>query len=177
MPKQTPQLRVPLRGELLAKLTQRFPGIDSQVLDLLNSVKRVSQIVSDDFSAALANHGLTEGKFFVIAYLFTEDLLGHPEPSPSDIAENLGVSRATVTGLLDGLERSGLVTRHSFAVDRRMLLVTITQAAKALVDELLPTILATIQPMVSNVLNASEQAALLKLLTKLESSLQPGEGS
>ena len=39
--------------------------------------------------------------------------------SPFDLARQSGVTRATMTGLVDGLERDGLVTRDRCPTDRR----------------------------------------------------------
>ena len=46
--------------------------------------------------------------------------------SPSEIGERLIVTRATVTGVVDSLERRGFVRRSPNATDRRRLLVEIT---------------------------------------------------
>jgi DNA-binding MarR family transcriptional regulator len=46
--------------------------------------------------------------------------------SPSELGERLIVTRATVTGLLDSLERRGFVRRTANPADRRSILVEIT---------------------------------------------------
>jgi DNA-binding MarR family transcriptional regulator len=46
--------------------------------------------------------------------------------SPSELGDRLIVTRATVTGLLDSLERPGFVRRTPHPVDRRSLIVEIT---------------------------------------------------
>lgn len=48
--------------------------------------------------------------------------------SPSELGDRLIVTRATVTGLLDSLERRGFVRRSANPADRRSLLVEITPA-------------------------------------------------
>ncbi len=59
--------------------------------------------------------------------------------SPHALAERAGVTRGTITGLLDGLERDGFLARHADQVDRRKLLVRLSAkgeaAASTLVDE------------------------------------------
>ena len=42
------------------------------------------------------------------------------------------MTRATITGLLDGLERDGFVVRRSDVVDRRKILICLTVAGDAL---------------------------------------------
>jgi DNA-binding MarR family transcriptional regulator len=48
--------------------------------------------------------------------------------SPSELGEQLIVTRATVTGLVDSLERRGFVARTSHPTDRRSVVVEITPA-------------------------------------------------
>ena len=56
--------------------------------------------------------------------------------SPSDLGEGLIVTRATVTGLVDSLERHGYVRRLANPADRRSVLVEMTPAGLAVVQEL-----------------------------------------
>jgi DNA-binding MarR family transcriptional regulator len=55
--------------------------------------------------------------------------------TPSELGERLIVTRATVTGLLDSLERTGFVHRSANPTDRRSLVVEITPAGLAVVQE------------------------------------------
>jgi DNA-binding MarR family transcriptional regulator len=78
---------------------------------------------------------LSEGKFVLLALL--RDV---PDGlSPHALAERAGVTRGTITGLLDGLERDGFLARHADLFDRRKLLVRLSAkgeaAASTLVDE------------------------------------------
>lgn len=63
-------------------------------------------------------------------------LRDHGTMSPSELGEQLIVTRATVTGLLDSLERRGFVSRSANPADRRSLLVEVTPAGLAVVQEL-----------------------------------------
>jgi len=56
--------------------------------------------------------------------------------SPSELGDRLIVTRATVTGLLDSLERHGFVSRTANPVDRRSLVVDITPAGLTVLREL-----------------------------------------
>jgi MarR family transcriptional regulator, organic hydroperoxide resistance regulator len=53
----------------------------------------------------------------------------------SELALLADLSPATVTGMLDGLESSGLVTRVRSERDRRVVLTSLTERGRALVDE------------------------------------------
>src|SRR5512142_2464870 len=56
--------------------------------------------------------------------------------SPSELGDRLIVTRATVTGLLDSLERRGFVRRTPNPADRRGLLVEITEDGLAVLQDL-----------------------------------------
>lgn len=56
--------------------------------------------------------------------------------SPSELGERLIVTRATVTGVLDSLERRGFVRRSANPADRRSLVVEITPAGLGVLQEL-----------------------------------------
>jgi DNA-binding MarR family transcriptional regulator len=76
-----------------------------------------------------------------------------------------------MTKLLDSLEASGLIERHHDHADRRALLVTLTSAARLLLDSMLPPRFQRIKQTM-DVFTESEQEQLISLLLKLEKHLQ-----
>ena len=62
-------------------------------------------------------------------------LRDHGSMSPSELGERLIVTRATVTGLLDSLERRGLVRRSAHPTDRRSLVVELTPAGRDVIAQ------------------------------------------
>jgi DNA-binding MarR family transcriptional regulator len=89
---------------------------------------------------------------------------------PSEFAERAGLTRASVTSLLDGLERDLLITRQPHPVDRRMLSVQITDKGRELMDKILPQHFTWIKAWMEN-LSDRERQTLIKLLTKLRSGI------
>ena len=85
--------------------------------------------------------------------------------SPHELAERAGVTRGTITGLLDGLERSGHVQRHAHDGDRRKLIVKLTPAGQTLAGELVGTHSRWIASLFSG-FEAEERALLSRLLAK-----------
>jgi DNA-binding MarR family transcriptional regulator len=90
--------------------------------------------------------------------------------SPTAIAERLIVTTASVTSLLDTLERRGLVERQPDPTDRRRLLVMITPDGQALVDQFLPEVVA-LQTAAMATLTEAQRRQLVELLTALGTSL------
>jgi DNA-binding MarR family transcriptional regulator len=87
---------------------------------------------------------------------------------PSVIAERVLITTASMTSVLDTLERRGLIQRMPHPEDRRKLLVGITPAAQAILDELLPSFHAREREVVSAALSTREQRELLSLVAKLQ---------
>jgi len=63
-------------------------------------------------------------------------LRDHGSMSPSELGDRLIVTRATVTGLLDSLERRGYVERSPNPSDRRSLTVALTPAGQTVLQRL-----------------------------------------
>jgi DNA-binding MarR family transcriptional regulator len=163
---ETPQCIAPNKKDLFRKLAQRHPNLDLGGLELSATLKSVGKDIEESMELSLRDYGLSEGRFFVLVYLFSEELLGHDAPSPSDIAENLLVTRATITGLLDGLERDGYLERYHDNRDRRALTIYLTDKARQFMDSFIPEA-ASCANCALEVLNPDEQKTLMTLLTKL----------
>lgn len=104
-------------------------------LRLCFEVLGLASAIDGDCATRLGKHGLSEGKF-VLLFLLRGEADGL---SPHELARRAGVTRGTITGLLDGLERDGFLARHADLLDRRKLLVRLSAkgeaAAANLVDE------------------------------------------
>lgn len=90
--------------------------------------------------------------------------------SPTTIAERLLVTTASVTSLLDTLERRGLVERRPDPTDRRRLLVELTDDGRVLVEQFLPEIVA-LQTAIIAELSETQRQTLLRLLSKIREGI------
>jgi DNA-binding MarR family transcriptional regulator len=99
-------------------------------------------------------------------------LRDHGTMSPSELGERLIVTRATVTGLLDSLERRGFVSRSANPADRRSLLVEVTPAGLAVVQEL-RTIVHRNERDWMSVLSDAEVRTYVDLLHRIQDRLNP----
>ena len=72
-----------------------------------------------------------------LAQVRTLFLIGHEAPLPMGrIAEILGVSVASASGIVDRLERHGLVARRHRTDDRRVVECVLSDAGRLLIDEM-----------------------------------------
>ncbi|MDO5090278.1 MAG: MarR family transcriptional regulator [Cardiobacteriaceae bacterium] len=118
--------------------------------------------IDRDCAARLAPHGLSEGRFVLLFLLDGADT----PLSPHELADRAGVTRATITGLLDGLARNGLIVRDSDPHDRRALRIHLTAAGQALARTLVLEHTAWIASLFKN-LDDDERQQLATLLTKV----------
>ena len=102
-----------------------FPEISlGELFGLLEQTARnLRQIQRETVSEA----GLTPAQYSVLHLLWERD-----ERPFRDFAEALLCTPATVTGIIDTLERKGLVRRKPNPADRRSLLATLTEGGRAL---------------------------------------------
>jgi len=98
-------------------------------------------------------------------------LADSPSPlPPNQIAERLILSRATITGLLDSLERRGYVRRLPHATDRRMLLIELTDRGRETAHDFRLQVHRHQKQWLS-VLDEREQAQLIEFLHRLQAAL------
>jgi len=90
--------------------------------------------------------------------------------SPNNIADRLIISRASVTSLLDSLEKRGFVKRQPHPSDRRMLLVELTGSGRQVADRFRP-IVHQHQKVWLSALSEKEQERLIETLQRLQASL------
>jgi DNA-binding MarR family transcriptional regulator len=86
----------------------------------LDRVLQLVVLLGEDMARSLARDGLTVSRARVLWRL---------QPGPTTqraLADALGVSPRTITGLVDSLVATGFVTREPHPTDRRATLVTLT---------------------------------------------------
>ncbi len=95
--------------------------------------------------------------------------------SPCEIGEQLAVTRGTVTGLIDSLERQRLVRRQPHPRDRRMLLIELTDEGRCTLDRLMPDHYQGMSELLA-CLSESEKAAFVDVLAKIRGHLTRESG-
>ena len=144
-----------------------YPGSSKLATEAVINLLRTGALVGNEIGRVLRRHGLTPATFNVLMIL--EGAAG--ALCPSDIGDRLLVTRGTVTGLLDSLERAGLIVREPDPEDRRMLRIAMTAKARALLRKVwVEHFPAEVRLMAG--LTKREQDELVKLLGKLQDHLQ-----
>ncbi len=88
----------------------------------------VSRLRRSAFDRCLKPLNVTRAQWWVLAYLSREDGM-----TQSQLAEELDIGKVAVGGLIDRLEKSGLVRRDADAADRRVNRVFLEPKSKQLI--------------------------------------------
>lgn len=103
-----------------------------QTMSMVSRLARMALRIVDGQSTQL---GISQTKLAVLMYLS-----GEPGQctSPSTLAKYCGVSRAAMTGLLDGLTQENYVERADHPSDRRAVMVKLTPAGQQFLGKITP---------------------------------------
>lgn len=140
----------------------------------LYSLARTFSLINRRFHRFYAEHALTPAKVNVL--MLVKHAGGSHGIPQREIADRLIITGADVTGLIDRLERDGLLARHA-GRDRRVKLVKITAKGLALLERIWPAHLAATD-RVMQALSPREQRSLIELLSRLRAGLRgPAAGN
>ena len=128
-------------------------------------IKLLSQLLRRTFQERLEPFGLTLGHWLVLCCLWEEDGL-----ATSAIGERLKQVGGTLTGVLDRMEKRGLVRREQNPRDRRVWHIWLTPTGKQLQEVLLP-IARDIRDQAMNSLSMPEQERFSQLIERAIANL------
>ncbi|GGQ40442.1 DNA-binding MarR family transcriptional regulator [Actinomadura coerulea] len=122
----------------------------------------------------IERHGISPAGFFLLRLLIVEDGL-----RPGEVAKRLMVTPATVTSVVDTLERNGHVRRERSYRDRRGVMLLITDSGRRFLAEKSGPIgrdLSGLYDVVGEDDEAAVRRFLLKLIHKFENYSPDEEG-
>jgi DNA-binding MarR family transcriptional regulator len=138
-------------------------GTFRELLRVLGLLERVMQ-------RYFAQFGISGSQWGVLRNLHRAEQDGLPGLRLTDLSDRLLIRPPSVTGVVDRLERAGLVVRDGSPLDMRAKQVALTGKGRELVERVL-TVHSRQIDTVLGVLNPSEQAELHRLLNMLEHHL------
>ena len=166
------------RYECLLEAAKQFPELDPSAAEAYLHLLLTGDDVFAVTERGLSDRSISHGRFGVLMLLWgstrprtaelavAEDCPSGPR-TPAELADAAGVTRATMTGLIDTLERDGLVKREPDPDDRRMMSVLLTPKGEKFLNEFLPGHFKLISELMAP-LSESERKTLVKLLVKIQ---------
>lgn len=155
------------RYTFLQEIAKSQPGVNPDACDLFLEILRTGEAVSALEAGYLATHKITPGRFAVMLLLGVEESIVR---KPSELAELIGVTRATMTGLLDTLERDNFVSRTLDPQDRRSMRVVSTPECRELLKKVLPGYFRIVGSVPTS-LTEEERAEFKRLTAKIQAGL------
>jgi DNA-binding MarR family transcriptional regulator len=151
------------RFEILMEASRLFPSLNPVACEVFLNLLRTGDLLFTAEAEYLAGYKISHGRFTVMMIL-----LRRPEGcGAAELAECAGVARATITGLLDILERDGRVHREPEPDDRRAVRVALTEKGRAEMQALLPGYFERVAKMMEP-LSEMERKALVQLIQKIQ---------
>ncbi|CCX38863.1 putative uncharacterized protein [Clostridium sp. CAG:1013] len=138
--------------------------IGFQIRTLSHLVKRV--VDQTAFSGEELHPTGVQG--WIIGYLYNHR---HQEVFQRDIQEQFSIRRSTVTGILQLMEKNGLVTRSSVEQDARLKKLELTQKGIEL-HERVERSIRQVEDRISNCLTPEEKEEFIRLCEKIRENLQ-----
>jgi DNA-binding MarR family transcriptional regulator len=141
--------------------TTNPPNVRAQLGEVL---LQISDDILDIINTTLKEYDISESKFSLLLLLYNTST---DQPlQPSEIADKLGIRRASVTKQLIWLEEHQLITRTICLEDQRMVNVTITEKGYHLLELVLPHYWKACANLTKR-LTDEETVCLLHLLIKI----------
>ena len=135
---------------------------------LLNIVVTATLLVKET-QQILRPVGLTDAQFNVLMMLKTQSEIG--TLNQTELGTMLLVNRSNVTGLIDRMERTGLVKRIPDNDDRRVNLVEMTEAGEKILESAQALYFKRIGEITS-VLSSNEDNHLCKILERIRNQVR-----
>lgn len=161
-------IRIPPSKENLQSLKEKFPEADPNAIDLTVRFFICATKLEELMTLHFHEHDLSQARFSALMVLYKSP---NRKAKPIEMAQNLGVTRGNMTGVLDNLERDGLITRESDTKDRRINYVKLTDKGLKNLNKMLPTHFDRIRKLVQP-LSKQERETFLTCLEKLQASMK-----
>ncbi|GFZ34530.1 MarR family transcriptional regulator [Clostridium zeae] len=91
-------------------------------VELVRKLKNIGKLIKKSMGNHFEEMGLTQSQGMLIGVLCHQG-----EMKISDLSEKLGLSNSTVSGIIDRLEKQGLVSRKRSEEDKRIVFVSVTE--------------------------------------------------
>lgn len=152
-----------LEREFFEDYKKLFPDMDLEMISVFARTMLIFHHLPILMEGYFKKMGLTRGRFMVLIQLYRKKEQGL---SIGEICNFHRVRSATMTGIIDTLEREGQIERVHDPSDRRKVIVRITVTGRKLMEDFLPQHQENIGLMLAG-LTVKERRVLQDLMQKL----------
>ncbi|MBF0482151.1 MAG: MarR family transcriptional regulator [Desulfovibrionaceae bacterium] len=154
--------------QTLLGYAKRYPSMDIQVCEAYLHIVRTGAVLHQFVEQSLGKSGLSYGRFMILSLLTRFN-----DPIPvCKLAEMACVTTPTVSAVLAGMVRDGLVERVTDPSDRRVVRIGLMPAGQKMIDDVVPGLLEH-QTNVMSGLDDRELKTVVALLSKVRLDAGP----
>ncbi|MBB6731443.1 MarR family winged helix-turn-helix transcriptional regulator [Cohnella zeiphila] len=127
-------------------------------------IKLIAQKVREIIDQLLKEHGLNSSQAILLSHIH-QSIEEHKEINRKFLEKTMALSGPSVTNLLNGLEKSGFITRNSSPADGRNLRIEVTDKAKQFLSERSDAFSKS-EDLITQGMSDAEKAMFVSLLTR-----------
>ncbi|GIO59822.1 MarR family winged helix-turn-helix transcriptional regulator [Paenibacillus cineris] len=127
-------------------------------------IKVIAQRVREIIDQLLKDNGLNSSQAILLSHIH-QSIEEHTEINRKYLEKTMALSGPSVTNLLNGLEKSGFITRNSNPKDGRNLRIDITDKAKQFLSERSDAFSKS-EELITQGMSDAEKAMFVSLLTR-----------
>lgn len=154
---------------ILAAWQAECPELDVSPVGIFGRITRIERYKSLALRQIYRRHGIDAGEYDVLAALRRSGL--PYRLTPTQLSRSVLVTSATMTQILDRLERLRLIRRQPAARDRRSVLIELTAPGRALFDRVHRDLLDAEASMLTR-LSQRDRTSLAELLARFAGLLE-----
>lgn len=138
------------------------PSADGVSINSYLVMRKLQAELEDSLDCYFSDYNLSSGRFIILQLLYDS-----PQGlMPSDLAEKVGVTQATISGLINNLSKANLLERQQHHQDGRAFVIKLTEQGRELISKIQPDFFAKISSLMQT-LTTEEQKLLNSISNKL----------
>jgi len=153
--------------ERLKRLADSYEWVEGIASKTIIEFKKTHEMLEEVFESYFQEYDISDSKFNLLVILYNSPDKGL---MLSEIGDRMLVTRANITGLIDRLEKQGLVKRIRDDADRRRIQAVITKKGRAFTEEVIKRYKEWSNSIMS-ILNDGEKSRLISIMSKLQKGM------
>lgn len=121
----------------LKNIHTRIPEFPEDLVRLLRMTYHVQKRMKDLANSVLRKYDLVDASYMVLAVLYGSE---NETSTASNLGEACMEKPANLTRVCNDLEAQGLITRGNRPGDRRCVMITLTEAGRNLIEQVMPEV-------------------------------------
>jgi len=121
----------------LKNIRSRIPAFPEDLMRLMRMTYHVQKRMKDLSNAVLRKYDLVDASYMVLAVLYGSE---SETSTASTLGEACMEKPANLTRVCNDLESQGLVTRGNRPGDRRCVMISLTDAGRQLIEQVMPEV-------------------------------------